>query len=109
MKGVRDIRMPKIGRWVRFTKNGESITGQVTRHDSDMAYLSTGHVFNYNAGDRLEWYGSTQPKARLPNAQPKERPVLKSLRLTRWARAVLTYAVLASTIALALAAYPLLK
>jgi len=113
MKSVRDVIKPKVGRWIRYTnKKGETVTGKILSYNGDGAVLDGGDTFNYANGDRITWYGSSEPKARLAVApgEPVVRTIPTRTRaMPRFLRVLIYYAVMASTTALGIAVHLLLK
>lgn len=94
---------------MRFLRDGERIVGFVAQHNKDgSVVLDTGVVFNYDNGDRLEWYGSAAPKDLAPTIQGNMR-VVSQKGMTGFQQVLLWYGLLAASAALGLASLPLLK
>ena len=111
MKSVRDVINPKEGRWIRYTtKTGEVVVGKVLSQTKSGCVLDSGFTFNYANGDRIEWYGSSEPKLRLPVApgDPVVRTMPRGVR-SPLLKVLTYYAAAASTAALGIAVHLLLK
>ena len=114
-RNIQDVREPRAGRWVRFkNRKGETVVGRVASVTVDGSVLESGEVFNYANGDRLEWYGTSAPDARIsdPNVAVPKHTATTVRRVDSFRtiyKVLLIYSALVSTAVVTAVAYYYLK